>query len=168
MQLKLDLQQRVVNCFVRLHPSAVQHLYNQALTDATTASCIKKTVSHDEDRNSASTTQGWHVARENENDILFLPLKISFRNNNYADGQKEDEKVTSIFASYNGGLSSQGTFLQNVSSCHPSRIGAILHLIWKLVCSFVYNYCISPSSMKIIFNTITPLKIYLSIFSCGH
>lgn len=97
MHLELDFQRfsspTHSNCFVRLHPSVVHRLYHKALIVFT-------------DSNGASNDsgRGWHITHEDENDVVFLPLKISFQSD-----QVGDTGVTTMYVSYNGGISSQGT-----------------------------------------------------------
>ena len=98
MQLQLDVQRFSAssqrNCFVRLHPSTIQRLYHQALLDFTNISS-----------NAVNSVNGWHITQEDEKDIVFLPLKISFQPN-----EVNDTNITTMYVSYNGGISSQGTF----------------------------------------------------------
>ena len=88
------------NCFVRLHPSTAQCLFNEALR-----------IAHDKGISSSSSSSRrneWRIT--NEEELLFLPLKISFQHDSSTSNENtiQDDDVTTMYVSYNGGSLNQG------------------------------------------------------------
>lgn len=118
MQLKLQLRRRtsetvnafaragtgtttVENCFVRLHPSTIQQLYHESLKS------FLDNISSDSN-SSDSTSQKWQIIDEDEKDVLFLPLKITFHQDDETNENAPICHGRTMYVSYNGGILYQG------------------------------------------------------------
>lgn len=95
--------QQHLNCFAKLHPRVVQKLYEEALLE------FSKEPSRIEDVHNY-----WQVVNEDESEILFLPLKVTFTIGSDGTGEPQesiDNGTTEhvMYVSYNGGHTDQGT-----------------------------------------------------------
>jgi len=96
------------SCFVRLHPESINTLYQDALHDYLdhNQQNVDNEISTNENKNH------WCVLDENKDDILFLPLQISYTTH--------DESVISQYVSANGGIIDQEEFIEVPESIiHP-------------------------------------------------
>lgn len=126
-----DNNNNSTNLFVRLSPGVARDLFNRSHQSRRNEDGNEDDDEDDANPNVGSSWRLLPLAGEDD-DIHFLPLKITMREQQSDNGKKDATNVHTIYASFNGGIvhkngqNNNGTFSVVELRCFPKQTRCLL------------------------------------------